>query len=74
MDNQTSGHCANSMGVRGHSAGTIFPAVIMIQGNPFEEDGLRYHVLNHPAIDKAIGWRKCKTAISIAAFRERVAL
>ena len=74
MESQTIGHCANSMGVRGHSAGTIFPAVIMIKGNPFEVDGLRFHVLNHPAIDKAIGWRKCQTAINIAAARERVSV
>jgi len=50
MSNQTIGHCANSMGVRGHSAGDIFPATIMIVGTFIT--GFEYHILNHPRLTK----------------------
>ena len=65
----TSGHCANSMGVRGHSAGDIFPAVVMIKGS--FELGFRYHVLNHPALDPRTGWGRYSTATNIAKMRAR---
>lgn len=42
MRNQTAGHLANNGGIRGHSAGDIFPYVIMIKGS--WKDGFSYHV------------------------------
>lgn len=60
MNNQTAGHCANSMGVRGHSAGTVFPSVILIKGS--FSDGFTYHVLNHPHLDPAAGYNRYTTA------------
>jgi len=50
----TSGHCANSMGVRGHSAGDVFPAVIYLKGC-FTE-GFTYHILNHPKCEEGYGY------------------
>ena len=69
MNNQTSGHCANSMGVRGHSAGTVFPAVIVIKGNPFEV--LTYHVINHPFIDPDTGYHSYHIAEGKASLTPR---
>ena len=67
--NQTAGHCANSMGVRGHSAGEIFPAVIMIKG--CFATGFKYHVLNHPMVDERTGWKAYGSAHKIASMRAR---
>lgn len=69
MTSQTKGHLANSGGVRGHSAGDIFPATIMIKGS--FELGFRYHVLNHPALDPRTGWSRYSTATNIAKMRAR---
>jgi hypothetical protein len=69
MSNQTIGHCANSMGVRGHSAGTIFPAVIMMKGSFVE--GFTFHVLNHPFVPSDIGWNRYNIAEEQAFFTPR---
>lgn len=69
MNNQTIGHMAGSMGVRGHSAGTIFPAVIMIKGNPFGV--LSYHVVNHPFVDADATYHSYHIAEQIAALTPR---
>lgn len=69
MAASTLGHCANSAGIRGHSAGDIFPAVIVIKGS--FELGFRYHVLNHPALNPLTGWGTYKTATTIARMRAR---
>ena len=71
MESQTIGHCANSMGVRGHSAGTIFPAVIMIKGNPFDAPSLGYHIINHPNFDKFVGWHSYSASENHAAYTAR---
>lgn len=42
---QTSGHLANSQGIRGHSAGDIFPYIIMLKGT--EIGTLRYHLVGN---------------------------
>lgn len=65
MNNQTAGHRADSMGVRGHSAGDIFPAVIMIKGSFV--DGFTYHVLNHPHVPSDMGFNRYTTAHSWAS-------
>lgn len=69
MNNQTSGHCANSMGVRGHSAGDIFPAVIMIKGNPF--GAVQYYIINHPRLDKDYGYHNFSAAHMAASCTAR---
>ncbi len=42
MSALTSGHLASNMGIRGHSAGDIYPFRVMVQGTM---DNLRYHVI-----------------------------
>ena len=64
MNNQTIGHCANSMGVRGHSAGSIFPATIMIKGS--FATGFNYHVLNHPQLGSEYGYANYESATMAA--------
>jgi hypothetical protein len=41
MDNLTSGHMSTQQGIRGHSAGDVFPYVIVAVGTP---DELRWHI------------------------------
>ncbi len=43
MQTVTSGHLSSNGGLRGHSAGSIFPWRIMVQG---ELDNLQYWVIN----------------------------
>ena len=71
MSTTTSGHCVNSAGIRGHSAGSIFPAVIMIKGNPFEVGSLTYHILNHPQCESYLGWHSYAAAENHAAYTPR---
>lgn len=42
MTTSTSGHLSNNGGIRGHSAGDIFPWRVMAQGT---FDSLRWHVI-----------------------------
>ena len=42
MNTQTKGHLVNQGGIRGHSAGDIFPYIIMLKGTL---DNLKYHVI-----------------------------
>ena len=42
---QTSGHLATNGGIRGHSAGDIFPYIIMLKGT--EIGTLRYHLIGN---------------------------
>lgn len=60
MDSQTVGHRQDSMGVRGHSAGDIFPSVIMIKGNPF--GAVQYHIINHPRLNAEYGYHNFHAA------------
>jgi hypothetical protein len=41
MDNLTSGHMSTQQGIRGHSAGDVFPYVIVAVGTP---DELSWHI------------------------------
>ena len=56
MQTVTAGHLDSNGGIRGHSAGLIFPYRIMIQG---KLDNLTYWVMNPKG-------RKCARAYTIA--------
>ena len=58
----TSGHLANNGGIRGHSAGDIYPWRLMAQGTMAD---LRYWVIN-PAGEKVAKQRKAREAMAVA--------
>ena len=60
MESLTVGHRQDSMGVRGHSAGTVFPAVIYIKGS--FSDGLNYHIMNHPCLRESYAYANYQAA------------
>ena len=69
MNSQTVGHISTNGGIRGHSAGDVFPAIIMIKGNPF---GIQtYHVLQHPRLDPDVGYVSYAIAHSWASLTPR---
>ena len=69
MQSQTIGHCANSMGVRGHSAGTVFPAVIYGKGS--FTTGVQYHIMNHPQLSESYPYANYQAAEMAASCTAR---
>lgn len=60
MTNLTKGHLAGSGGVRGHSAGDIFPYIIMIVGS--FNTGFKYHVIGNGLIQGRLVWGSYEAA------------
>lgn len=67
MLNKTSGHMATSGGIRGHSAGSVFPYVVYATGNI---NNLRWHVLGNGVDTRTLtidGYHSCFIALEVAS-------
>jgi hypothetical protein len=60
MSLQTKGHLVNQGGIRGHSAGDIFPYIIVLVGNP--EILIRYNVIGKGIKIGQLTWKTYKQA------------
>lgn len=66
MKNQTAGHLAISGGVRGHSAGGIFPYIIAIKGN-------NYHLIGNGKTFGQVWAERCPLGFStLTAYAHRL--
>ncbi len=63
MQTITAGHLSNNGGIRGHSAGDIFPWRVMAQGT---FDSLKWHVIKPDGTKLGKGQYTSKTAYKVA--------